>query len=91
MTPGSGKIKEKEFYRMCDIVEDMGDVVNEYYPTVEELEEHRVRERIDKFLPLLAYYAADPFADLEIHTEPDYQKTVKYCKKLLYTLELEEN
>lgn len=91
MKTSSGKMKEKDFYRMCDIIEEMGDVVNEYYPTVEELEEHHVRERISKFLPLLAYYAADPFAELEIHAEPDYQETVKYCKKLLYTVELDEN
>ena len=87
------KMKEKDFYRLCEIVEDMGDIVNEYYPTVEELKAHRVQERIEKFLPLLAYYAADPFKDTdsENNMQEDYKETVKYCKKLLYTLELDEN
>ena len=91
MKNNTNKMKEKDFYRMCEIIEEIGDIVNEYYPTVEELQENHVQERLDKFLPLLAYYSADPFKDTTISAEPDYQETVKYCKKLLYNIELEEN
>ena len=89
------KMKEAEFYNMCDIVESFNDVTGGYYPTVEELEAHNIGDQTNVYLPLIAYFASDPLkreGKLDA-AEPDYQDTVSFCKELLCKVELtpEEN
>ena len=48
------------------------------FPTVEELEEHNVRENIEKYLPYLIYYAEIYESDNE-----EYQRTRQFLRKLL--------
>lgn len=85
-------MKEQKFYRMCDIAESSGDETNGYLPTVDELKAHHVDTNIPKYMALLIYFASDPFTRLGMpdKNDPEYKETVKYAKKLLYTVELEE-
>ena len=86
-------MKERDFYKMCDIVEEFGNVTDNYYPTVEELKKHDVEKNIEKFLPLLTYFSTDPFErhDLEEKFDKEYKDTVRYCKKIMYKLEIKED
>ena len=79
-------MKEEDFEILLDIAEGFGNLTEEYYPTVKELEDHNVKENINSFLVIVAYFASDPFK--RNHVDPvdpeDYKETVSYCKHLLY-------
>ena len=85
-------MNEREFYTLCDMAEESGDETNGYFPTVNELKAHHVEDNLPKFLALLIYFASDPFARLGMpdKNDPEYRETVKYAKKLLYTVNLED-
>lgn len=85
------KMNEDEFYKMLDIVEQFSDVTSGYYPTVEQLQSHKVEEMGETSLPFLAYYASDPLkkAGLPDADVKEYRDAVAYCKKLLAEVELE--
>ena len=75
-------MKEKDFY---DIVGKMADAVlpsgmGNYYPTVEELKISMEGHSIEDFLPVLSYYASDPFKG--ITDAASYKDVVKYAKEL---------
>ena len=88
----SEMMKESEFYEILDKVERLNDATDGYYPTVEELKMHGIEESPTKFVPIIAYFSADPFnkQDIECKSSKDYLELVDYCKKLLPTIELEE-
>lgn len=81
-------MKEKDFY---DIVGKMADAIlpsgmGNYYPTVEELKISMEGHSIEEFLPVLSYYASDPFN--EIIDAVSYKDTVKYAKELTSQISL---
>ena len=82
-------IKEADFNLMCDIMDELDDVTEGYFPTVEELSSHNVEENIQEFLPILTYFASDPFKrqGLPDVDNEEYKGTVSYCKRLLYNLD----
>ncbi len=81
------KITEGKFFRILDAVEEIGNVTEGYFPTVEEIMHFKANENIEKNLVILAYYASDPFKRLNLQEkdDPEYKRTVSYCKKLLYS------
>ncbi len=81
-------VKESEFLKMCDIVDELRTLTDGYYPTVDELKAHKVEENIEKYLLILVYYANDPLtrAGSDTCKEEDYKETVSYCKRLVYTV-----
>ncbi len=85
----NGNMKSDDFDRLLDIMDELCDATDGYYPTVEEMEDHHVKEEINSYLVLLAYMASDPFRRAEI--EPDdteeYKASVSYCRNLLYQYE----
>lgn len=81
-------MKESTFYELEDFVQKLQNVTNGYYPTVATLKAHKVEEKIEKYLPIIMYFASDPLRK-EIKEE-QYKETVKYCKTLTTTVELEE-
>ena len=84
-------LKYEEFMKLLDIVEEFNEVTNGYFPTVEELKAHKVEEHINEFLPILAYFASNPFERMGIDKKDDarYKETVSYCKRLAYQVEIE--
>ena len=81
-------MKEKDFY---DIVGKMADAalpsgMGNYYPTVEELKISMEGHPIEDFLPVLSYYASDPFNG--IIDAVSYKDTVKYAKELTSQISL---
>ena len=73
---------EKEFYTMCEKLEDakLPSGMGAYYPTAEELVESIKNIPLEELMPVLLFYASDPFKDLI--TDENYRKTVKCAKKL---------
>lgn len=64
------------------------DVTRTYFPSVPELQAHLpdIRDHKETYVPILMYYASDPFTRLGLSDAEDetYQETVKYCRKLMY-------
>lgn len=86
-------MNEKTFYDLCDKADELnGDLSLGYFPTIEELEKHDVSNNFEKFAPVIIYFASNPFSRSESldAEDPDYLKTVKYCKKILANIELSE-
>lgn len=79
---------EKEFYTILEKVEgaELPSGLGNYYPTVEELKESIEGRPIEELMPVLLFYASDPFGS-EID-DNEYKKTVKYAKKLTSSIEL---
>ena len=86
-------MKEDEFYEILDLIESMEgkDLTNSYFPTIAELESHNVMKDIETFLPMITYFANDPFTRMGMSesTLIEYKATVKYCKDLLTKINLE--
>ena len=78
-------MKENDFYKMLEICEAFNpeDPTNGYYPTVAEFEAHDIQNCVEKYAPMLAYFASDPYKGTEISKEEDYIACVRYCKKAL--------
>lgn len=78
-------MKESYFYKVLDQTEEMGDVTEGHFPTVETLEKVKAKEHIEEFLPYLAYISSDPAARNfpEKKDDPEYRKSVEYCRNLL--------
>ncbi|MBP3279323.1 MAG: hypothetical protein J6M44_10250 [Butyrivibrio sp.] len=84
-------MKESAFYDVIDKMEEIDvDTTKGYYPTIADLEEYKVEQDIDLFLPILAYYASDPFKRMNIKPDNpnEYKATVKYCKDVLSRIKL---
>jgi hypothetical protein len=89
---------EDLFYKKMEIGEKLSeqDVTEGWFPTVEEMETHKVAEHLtdDGYLPLAIYFSGDPFKDMETKMDAftlrSYKDTVKYCKQILLTVPLEE-
>lgn len=84
-------MKEKDFFELQDKVEQLKDLTNGWYPTVEELQKYGENNLKNNFTELLSYFASDPFRREQ---NPDmfsekYKDTVKYCRKLLYNIDLQ--
>lgn len=80
---------EKTFYTICEKIKgaELPTGLGTYYPTVEELKESMAGRDAEEFLPILLYYATDPFKDTV--EDETYRETVKYAKKLSSSIELE--
>lgn len=82
-------IEEAYFYEVLDFIDkviaDKEDITEGWWPTIEELELNKVADNMQKFLPLIAYFSADPWKGLSHADEkdPDYIELVGYCKKLI--------
>ena len=87
------KVKESDFLKMCDIVNELREFTDGYYPTVEEMKAHKVEENIEKYLLILVFFAEDPLTKLghASSQEADYKETVSFCKRLIYKLDFEED
>lgn len=87
------KLTELEFYKMCEMMEDEENLTNGYYPTVEELTSRNIEENIDEHLPLLTYFASDPFTKFDIDGKDDteYKEMVRYVNKLLYRIKFKDD
>ncbi|MCR5670704.1 MAG: hypothetical protein K6G10_06830 [Butyrivibrio sp.] len=88
-------IREDVFYNTIEKMESVKDHVlgGGQFPTINELEEHDVKGNIEFFLPLVAYYASDPFKRMKIDATnyTEYKATVKYCQDILSKIELTDN
>ena len=84
-------MNEELFYDTLDKMESVDkDITSGYYPSIEDLKEYQVEKDIDLFLPIIAYFASDPFKRIGI--EPDspnqYSETVSFCKEALARVNL---
>ena len=88
------KIKESLFYGVCDAVEEVGDIsfVDGFFPTVDMLKNHQVKNNLHKYLHLVIFYSMDPFGrfDEEVKDSEEYRETVRYCRQLVSEAELKE-
>ena len=85
------QIKESKFDRLESAASGISyDATTGYFPTVGEMQAHHVAERTEKFLHILLYFASDPFHRLNIEgaDDPEYIKTVSFCKRLLYKIDI---
>lgn len=83
------KMKEEQFYKVCDKVDMLPkDFTEEYYPTVEEIKKYNIRNDIKRYLPIIMYFSTNPYSGTDIEDEEEYIKTVAYCKNLLDEIEL---
>ena len=80
-------LTEEKFYMIMDYIEEnIGlDLTEGYYPTIEELEVSEVTKDLDTFLPIIMYFAHDPFKaqDNAQKDLKDYKATVKFCKDII--------
>nr|WP_297765608.1 hypothetical protein [uncultured Butyrivibrio sp.] len=78
---------EERFYRTIDTVEKILDSkidkLNGYFPTISEIENANVMKDLDTYLPIITYFAEDPYANTEQGNLNEYKATVKYCKDIL--------
>ena len=83
------KMKEEQFYKACDKVDGLPkDFTGGYYPTVEEIKKHNIRNDIKRYLPIIMYFSTNPYSGTDKEDEEEYIKTVTYCKNLLNEIEL---
>ena len=79
-------VEEKRYYDILEAVDEIDKrFAGQYFPTIQELEIHKVKENIDRFMPLIAYFASDPYKDVEWDEEDTrvkYKATVKYLKDI---------
>lgn len=82
-------MKEAIFYEMCEKLEgaSLPSGMGDYYPTVEELKISLQGRTIEELMPVLLFYASDPFKDKI--TAPAYRDVVKYAKELTSRVDLE--
>lgn len=80
----------EDFDTMIDDVENMGDITEDYYPTVEELRQYDRNLLKEKFLPIIAYFASNPFkrSGATANDVKSYMNTVSFCKRFLYSIEI---
>ena len=80
-------MKEDKFYSYCETIEEINSPTGDYFPTVEQLESHKVKEKIDRYLPILIYFAGDPYKevkdDMDLDYKDEYDKTVAYAKEIV--------
>lgn len=84
-------MKAIDFYEICDGAEAIQENITEgYYPTVEEIDNNISIYGLEDQVPLLAYYASNPFKRMNDPAQDDieYLDIVKYSKKLLQQIEL---
>ena len=82
-------MEEKKFYKLCDKIEELpDDFTKGYYPTVEELENHKVQDNLEEYLPIILYISKNPYKDKYVENEEEYQKSVKYCRDLVSKFKL---
>ena len=81
------QMKETDFYNMLEITEQMEayDGTN-YYPTVEDIKEYE--SDIKKHLPMLFFFANDPYRDINVENKSEYNRMVKYVKELIAGIKL---
>lgn len=81
-------MKEEKFLEILENVENLGDITDGSYPTVDEMERHKATDNPEKYLFSLAYFASDPFTRMNLteKDDPEYKKTVSYSKRALYKI-----
>lgn len=84
------KLKEDEFYKMLDIVEKFEGPVDDtvFFPTIEDMEKYNVKNNIKKYLPMLFFFAGNPYKDKNIANKEEYEKSVEYINKMIAQIEL---
>lgn len=83
---------ESEFYRICDKTEAIEEnITKNFFPTVEELKEVQADTHPERVLPLLSYFASNPFSrqDNALKNYNEYLETVKFCKNILSSVSLD--
>lgn len=83
---------EDLFYEYLDKAEEINlDITASYYPTIEELETLRVKDNVEKFFPILSYFASDPFKRQNNFQKDDveYKSMVKYVRDIVNNIELD--
>lgn len=85
-------MEEQIFFDMIDKAESLSDqnLTEGYFPTITELEEHLNKGNQEDMLPIVSYFANDPFTKQKIdgYTTNEYKATVKFCKDYLSKVEL---
>ena len=77
-------MNEDEFFYLCDKCENMSPLDDYYYPTVEELKKQLSVLDIEKTLPILIYFASNPYQDNEtISKNTEYQRVVNFANKYI--------
>ena len=87
-------ISESKFYDMCDKGAELDiDITGGYYPTVEELKEKGVDKNPEKYLPILTYFAENPFTRMHIpgYNDREYKKMIGFVNEILGNVELKED
>ncbi len=81
---------EEKFYEICDKIDEIPNTITDgYFPTVAEMEAHDVKNKIDYYINLLAYYASNPYKE-EMKDNEEYNNTVKYANELLLGMKFDE-
>ena len=87
-------ISEKKFYEICDIMEELAkenpNRTNDYFPTIEVIKLHRMDQKVEEYLPFLAYFSSNPLKNtpMEDDERKEYEAMVKYVKELISKIEL---
>lgn len=84
------ELKEDEFYKMLDVVEKFEGPVDDidFFPTIEDMEKYKVKNNIKKYLPMLCFFASNPYKEKNIANREEYEKSVEYIKKLIADIKL---
>lgn len=83
--------KEKDFKMINDAVDSIdGQITDSYFPLVEELEAHHVKNDLKKFLPIILYFSKDPLKDNDFDENDliEYKRTVEYTQNIVSGLKL---
>lgn len=86
-------MEENLFFDILEKAENMSDedLTQGYFPTINEIEAHVKKDNLKDYLPIIAYFANDPFSKQQMDgcTANEYKATVKYCKDFLSKVELD--
>lgn len=87
-------MKETLFYDMCDKIETitLPQDMQGYYPTVEEIDKNLALASLEQLSPILIFLANDPYKNDEIiGNRVDYKDSVRYAKKLVSNIKIEND
>ncbi len=68
---------------MMSVAEELRDGGGRYCLTISDFENHKMRLKDESAMPLIIFYSANPFPEVE---DEEYMKAVQYCKDLLEEL-----
>lgn len=83
-------MNELEFYKMVDVIGMLTkqNITRGWYPTMGEINAFNIEENMDRYTPLVIYFANDPLSNM-LEEKEEYDEIVKYCKKLVSSIILE--